>query len=107
MPDCLQRCFEKRLPADLNFFDTLFLLLVEVEAEHIPGLQIEVVKVLADLLFALCVVASTVPDLQFKNETFAEIIDDNIHARLISGLRFDAVISDPVSLSQILCKPPK
>ena len=40
---CLQRCFVKRLLTDLDFFDTLFLLLIEVETEHITCLQIEVV----------------------------------------------------------------
>lgn len=53
-------------------------------------------QVSSQLLSSGSMVAVAAPDLQFHHGTFAEVIDDYVHAFLITGLCFDVIIAGTV-----------
>ena len=89
----LNHSFIQKLIANMNQVNSSFLLLVEVEAQHIPCRKTIVIKILADLFLALGIVARAAPDLQLDDILLPQIIDDHIGSGLISGLCFDIIVS--------------
>ena len=87
----LHGSFKQDFISDLHPFYTLYLVLIEVEAQHISGVQIPVIQVFADLLFSRSVISLAPPDLQFNNVLLSQIIDNHIGSCLIPGLRFDII----------------
>ena len=89
--------FKKNFISNLYSSDPCFFLFIKIKAQHITGIQPEILQILADLLFSLGVIPLAPPDLQFDDILPPEIVNDYIRTLLISGLGFDIVISGPVN----------
>jgi hypothetical protein len=76
----------QQLVPDVHQSHAHFLLLVEVEAQHVAGREVPVVQVLADLPLAVRVVARAAPDLQLDDVLLPQVVHDNVGAGLVPSL---------------------
>ena len=93
----------------MNRMNSLLLLFVKIETQHIAGRQVPVIQIFAQLSLAIRIIAWFPPDLQFDNVLLSEVIDDDIRSALVTGLRFDLVVSgsidDRFQIQQELLSP--
>ncbi len=54
------------------------------------------VQIIHKLCFALLIIFISAPDLDFNNILFSSIVDNNICAFAVAGLRFNIIISDTI-----------
>nr|MCR4644817.1 hypothetical protein [Oscillospiraceae bacterium] len=70
----LQHCLDQDLIPDLHLLHVLPLILIEIEAEHIAHIELEVIQILPELLFTFGVVAFASPDLEFDDVSLSEML---------------------------------
>lgn len=92
----LNSSFIQRFCPKMYQLHARFFLLIEIKAEHIANIKIEIIQILADLLLTACVIPVAAPYLQFYNILLPQIVNDYICARLIPGLGFYIIISSSV-----------
>ena len=86
----------QQLVPDVHRSHAHFLLLVEVEAQHVARRQSEVVQILPDLFFAVFIIARTAPDLELNDILLPQLVDDDVCPLLVPGLRLDIVIAGTI-----------
>lgn len=68
---------------------TALLIFVEIEAKQIAFINMIIVQIFGQLLFSLRVIFIAVPDFQFNDILFSQIVNDHISTSLVTGLCFD------------------
>lgn len=88
----LHGSLKENLIPDLYPLHTLFFVLIEIEAQHITGIQVPVIEIFFDLLLPIRVIPWPPPYLQLDDVLLSEIIDYDVHPGLIAGLGFNIVV---------------
>ena len=79
-----------------NLPDTCFFLFIEIEIEHISGLQTIRIQILQELFLAASVVRFTPPQLHLNHELLPAVIHHYIRPLQIPGACLDVIISRAV-----------
>ena len=79
MPLSIDNAFVQKLVTNVSLIYTRLFVFIEDEAQHIPLVQVEAIKVVYDLSFTILVVPFIMPDLEFDDIASAVVVDDHIH----------------------------
>ena len=86
MSDSSDSSFKQNLIPDLYPLHALFFVLVEIEAQHISGIQVPVIEIFFDLFLPIRVIPWPPPYLQLNDVLLSQVIDYHIGSGLIAGL---------------------
>ena len=84
--------FKQNLILDQYPLHALFFVLIEIEAQHITGIQVPVIEIFADLFLPIRVIPWPPPYLQLDDVLLSQVIDYDVRPGLIAGLGFDIVV---------------
>ena len=85
--------FHNHSAVKLDGMHTTLLIFVEIKTEQVSFINMIIVQILGQLFLALRIVFVAVPDFHLDDILFSEIVNDHISTPLITGLRFDIIVS--------------